>query len=90
MLLLSASQALLITQSKITQRAQFDIQMQQMAETQLHMIENMFPSHVVDHLLTSHGTGLDDTSLAHEHKDITIMFMDIVGEQPRASELPAP
>ena len=40
----------------------------------------MFPRHVLEHMMSPKETAESVEKLAWSHRDVTIMFMDIVGE----------
>ena len=46
---------------------------------QLTMLENMFPRHILEFVMGASLPQANLGELAHQHEDVTILFMDIVG-----------
>lgn len=44
------------------------------------MLENMFPRHILEFVMGASLPQANLGELAHQHEDVTILFMDIVGE----------
>ena len=52
----------------------------QVSEAQLEMLSNIFPRHVLNFLTENNAPELLGR-IAKAHNEVTIMFMDVVGEQ---------
>ncbi|KAF5842811.1 hypothetical protein DUNSADRAFT_4695 [Dunaliella salina] len=76
--------ALLLLQTDITSRALLESRMASLTESQLAMLEQMFPRHVLEYMVTKQPgqqPAQADTAshLASSHENVTILFTDIVG-----------
>ncbi|GFH19270.1 guanylate cyclase domain-containing protein [Haematococcus lacustris] len=75
---------LLLLQTDISTRAELEARMVALTESQLAMLEQMFPRHVLEFMVNPpSGPGNpaagDMTSLASSHENVTILFTDIIG-----------
>ncbi|GFH32912.1 guanylate cyclase domain-containing protein, partial [Haematococcus lacustris] len=59
------------------------------AETQLNTAANLFPRHIVEYLSTNKAVNAPEqmAQLARQHKDVTLLFMDIVGFTAMSKEV---
>ena len=80
--------AMMITQSEATTRVITEGALSRLNEVHLGMLVDVFPRHVIEFLGT-HGTDAVPAAiatLAHQHRDVSILFMDVVGFTPAANE----
>eukprot|EP00798_Chlamydomonas_sp_ICE-L_P023213 gene23213-30429_t len=83
----TGDEATLILQSDITSRAELESHMAELTEAQLRMLENMFPRHVLEHMVAMQEPTSDLSALAISHTNITILFMDIVNFTAMSKEV---
>ena len=79
----TAQEAILLLQNDVTNRVFMEDLIVGMSEDQLGMLSGIFPRHVLEHLFFSTNRRDPTTmgKLARNHKNVTILFMDIVGER---------
>ncbi|GFH07034.1 guanylate cyclase domain-containing protein, partial [Haematococcus lacustris] len=80
---------LLVVQQDTTDTSAMEALLADLAESQLRMASNIFPRHVLEFLATNRGNNApeDVAQLARQHKDVTLLFMDIVGFTSMAKEV---
>ena len=81
--------AVLLLQTDITSRAVMEQRMAALTESQLSMLEEMFPRHVLEFIMGAAPPESTLGDLAYQHDDVTILFMDIVGFTSMSKEVPA-
>ena len=81
--------AVLLLQTDITSRAIMEQRMAALTESQLSMLEEMFPRHVLEFIMGAAPPESTLGDLAYQHDDVTILFMDIVGFTSMSKEVPA-
>eukprot|EP00798_Chlamydomonas_sp_ICE-L_P024112 gene24112-9687_t len=80
--------AILLLQTDITERADLEARIAALAEAQTNMLASMFPRHVLEHMVKGQdGETPNLSELARSHKDITIMFLDVVGFTSMSNEV---
>jgi class 3 adenylate cyclase len=77
-------QMVMLLQRDVTEQVAAERALTAMTETQLNMLQQMFPRHVLELLLGKGlgglvGEGRAATSLARSHDSVTILFLDVVG-----------
>ena len=80
--------AVLLLQTDITTRAIMEQRMAALTESQLSMLEEMFPRHVLEFIMGAAPPEATLGDLAYQHDDVTILFMDIVGFTSMSKEVP--
>ena len=65
-------QAVLLLQTDITARAQMEMRMAALTESQLTMLENMFPRHVLEYIMGAAGPEATLGELAYQHDEVRI------------------
>ncbi|KAG1681190.1 hypothetical protein FOA52_015633 [Chlamydomonas sp. UWO 241] len=84
---LTGATSMLIVQSDVTSRVVRELRLVKLTETQLAMLENMFPRHVLELMVS----GVDDfrkiDALAGQHNDVTLLFLDIAGFTSMSKDL---
>eukprot|EP00798_Chlamydomonas_sp_ICE-L_P012791 gene12791-16050_t len=83
----TGDQAMLLLQTDITNRAELERRMAALTEAQLSMLENMFPRHVLEYMVTANEPSNDLSALARSHSEVTVLFMDIVGFTSMSKEV---
>ncbi|GAX78705.1 hypothetical protein CEUSTIGMA_g6143.t1 [Chlamydomonas eustigma] len=90
----TGTQMMLLLQMDITQRVEMEARMAVLTETQLSMLDQMFPRHVIEYMIKTSRFGSVDTAafgqedgLARHHQGVTVMFMDIVGFTTMSKEV---
>eukprot|EP00798_Chlamydomonas_sp_ICE-L_P025609 gene25609-11260_t len=76
---LSKERVISMYQSDVTDSTELQGCMTEVTETQLEMLENMYPRHVLEYLTGADGRREALETIASSHADVTILFMDIVG-----------
>uniref|UniRef100_A0A7S3VP31 Guanylate cyclase domain-containing protein n=1 Tax=Dunaliella tertiolecta TaxID=3047 RepID=A0A7S3VP31_DUNTE len=88
----SGQAALLLLQTDITSRAVLESRMAALTESQLAMLEQMFPRHVLEYMVTKQPgqqpvQAETVSHLASSHENVTILFTDIVGFTSMSKEV---
>ena len=63
-------QVVLLLQTDITVRAQMEMRMAALTESQLTMLENMFPRHVLEYIMGAAGPHATLGELAYQHDQV--------------------
>ncbi len=75
---------LLVTQSDATVRTKLEMSASRVMESNLKMLNEIFPRHMIEFLVEGSGSTErvphEMGRLARSHEDVSILFMDIVGE----------
>jgi class 3 adenylate cyclase len=73
--------AIVIEQCDVTRRVIMEDLIMGMSESQLSLLSDIFPRHVIEFLSLHDGVCPPEFigSLARKHQDVTILFMDVVG-----------
>lgn len=85
----SGDKSFVIEQTDVTNRVVMEDLLIEMSEGQLEMLSEIFPRHVIE-FLSLHGLTCSPEligSLARNHRDVTVLFMDIVGFTAMANEV---
>ncbi|GAX74598.1 hypothetical protein CEUSTIGMA_g2046.t1 [Chlamydomonas eustigma] len=83
----TGKEAILLIQNDITARSVIESRMAALTESQLTMLENMFPRHVLEYVVGAASPDATLGDLAYQHEDVTILFMDIVGFTSMSKEV---
>lgn len=71
-------QVILLVQTDVTGRVLMERRMADLTRAQLGMLEQLFPRHVIECMLSDNGNeGLG--MLANSHDDVTVLFADVCG-----------
>eukprot|EP00798_Chlamydomonas_sp_ICE-L_P026331 gene26331-17430_t len=85
-----APDAILLLQTDITERADLEARIADLAEAQTDMLASMFPRHVLEHMVGMQDSETPNLSeLARSHEDITVRFIDVVGFTSMSNEVPS-
>ncbi|KAG1675850.1 hypothetical protein FOA52_001506 [Chlamydomonas sp. UWO 241] len=83
--------AVLITQIDVTHQRHMELALEALARSQLNVLSQGFPRHIVEFFMSVHATNLTAHmgNLARSHKQVTVLFMDIADFTTMSRDVPA-
>ncbi|MEW5312462.1 MAG: hypothetical protein WDW38_004095 [Sanguina aurantia] len=83
-------QVILLVQSNVSARVELENRLADLTDAQLGMLEQLFPRHVIEYMLSSKSNGSvarNLTQLANSHEMVMVLFTDVVGFTSMSKEV---